>query len=101
MKKGTTPIHTFKLPFDVNAINNLLIIYAQDDAEILQKKMVDCTLENDTVVCKLSQEDTFKFDCDKGPIQIQMRVLTAGGDALISEIKHVPIYKCLNEEVLA
>jgi hypothetical protein len=100
MIRGTTPTHIFTLPFDVSLIADLRIIYAQDAAEILAKTKDDCGLDGNEVSVTLTQEDTFKFDCKRQVVQIQVRVLTSGGDALASEVIIVPVEQCLNSEVL-
>lgn len=99
MIRGTTPTHTFTLPCDASMVKEVMIIYAQGDAEIFHKDTENCVLGGETVSITLTQEDTFLLDHKKS-VQIQIRVLTIGGDALASSIKTVPIKKCLNEEVL-
>lgn len=100
MIRGTTPTHTFNIPFDTSAITALRIIYSQGDEQILVKELPDCTVDGNTISVKLTQEDTFKFDCHKNTVQIQLRVLTAGNDALASDPVSVPVFKCLDSEVL-
>lgn len=100
MIRGTTPTHIYTLPFLTENIKEIRIIYAQDDSVLLVKTAADCTLENDTATVKLAQEETLLFECKK-PVQIQVRVLTVGGDALASNIEHVSAGKCLESEVMA
>lgn len=99
MIRGTTPTHIFRLPFNTSLIDEVRIIYAQSDEQILVKETVDCNLDGNTISVTLTQEDTFKFDCKKC-VQIQVRVLTAGGEALASKIKHIDVEKCLDNEVI-
>lgn len=99
MIRGTTPTHTFTLPCDASMVKEVMVIYGQDDTEVFHKDTEDCKLEGDTVSVTLTQEDTFLFD-HKKRVQIQLRVLTDGGDALASDVKITSIKKCLNEEVL-
>jgi hypothetical protein len=96
---GTTPTHTFTLPFDIDVIKSLKITYAQGGEVMLTKRKEDCILEGDTVTVKLSQEDTFNF-IYPGDIEIQVRILTNAGDALTSYIHKVSLSKCLDDEVL-
>ncbi len=100
MIRGTTPTHTFTLPFEVSVIKSLVIIYAQNDIEVLRKEKNDCTLDGNTIVTKLTQEESLKFNHSM-PVQIQLKILTAGNDALASYIHTVPVLKCLTDEVLA
>ena len=99
MNIGTTPTHTFKLPFDTKVIKELKITYAQDGQIKLEKRYKDCTLNEDEVSIKLTQEETFLFDAIKN-IEVQMRILTQAGDALSSDIRVVGAKRCLDSEVL-
>ena len=99
MIRGTTPTHTFNIPFDVSGIDKVKIIYAQDDEIVLEKLNVDCTLEGTTIKTTLTQDDTFLFDRKK-PVEIQIRVLTLGGNALASVPEKIGVSKCLDNEVL-
>lgn len=99
MIRGTTPTHTFTIPFDVADIKKLKIIYSQDDAQIFCKRIEDCELFGTTIKTNLTQEDTFKFDCKK-MVQIQIRVLTINDDLLSTKILTVSVEKCLDDEVM-
>lgn len=99
MIRGTTPIHTFELPFDTSICKEIKITYAQNDKVILEKKSKSCNLEGNTVTLRLTQEETFKFDCKK-LVQIQLRVLTTNDEVLASDIALERPDKCLDSEVL-
>ena len=99
VKRGTTPKHIFTIPFDVSLISDLRISYGQSGKEIVVKSKKDCTLDEQTITVVLTQEDTFKFDCTK-QVQVQVRVLTLGGEALNSDILILDVDQCLNTEVL-
>lgn len=99
MIRGTTPTHIFTLPFGIETIKTIQIIYAQNGAEKLTKSNADCTLEGNTVKIRLTQEDTFKF-ADDVCVEVQVRVLTTGGDALASRVMRVRCHDCLSDEVL-
>lgn len=99
MIKGTTPTYTFTLPFDTSIVNKVKITYAQDDVTTLEKYTTDCTLNDETISVTLTQEDTFLFDCKK-PLEIQIRILTSGGDVIASVPQTIGISKCLDNEVL-
>ena len=99
MRQGTTPTHTFLLPFDSNEVKILELTYAQHDVVLLTKTLDDCILENNTVTIELSQEDTFKFDCSS-QIQMQLRVLTTTNQAYATEIYLAKIERSLSKEVL-
>ena len=99
MMQGTTPKHTFTLPFSTTLISNVQIVYAQNSEVVLIKEMADCDLEDKTITVDLSQEDTFKFDHEIN-VQIQLRVLTTGNDALVSNPYIISVGECFNKEVL-
>lgn len=96
---GTTPLHTFTLPFHVDTIKSVRIIYSQNNKVLFVKTKDDCFLEGNTVEVKLMQEDTLQFDY-KTPVEIQVRVLTLDGDSLKSTIKSMSVGRCLEKEVI-
>ncbi len=100
MIRGTTPTHTFTLPFDVTLVKEIRILYAQDRNMLVTKETADCVMEGSAVSVTLTQEDTFKFDCEKH-VQIQLRVLTTDGQVLSTPIKYVDVGTCLDNEVMA
>ena len=99
MMPGTTPIHLFNLPFDTAMVDKVKITYLQNDKEVLTKSKADCKLEGKTISVTLTQEDTFRFK-PKEEVEIQIRVLTLGGEALGSIPIKVGVSKCLDDEVL-
>ena len=99
MIRGTTPTHTFTLPFKIDEIKNIKIVYVQNNNVILAKYMKDCTLHDYTVETVLSQRDTLQFDSSCS-VQIQMRILTVKGKALVSTVTRLSVDKCLDDEVL-
>lgn len=100
MIRGTTPTHTFTLPFDVSLIKKIKIIYAQGGEQKFCKRKEDCILDGRTVQTTLTQEETFLLDC-KWLVEIQVRVLTVGEDVLASLPMTATVGKCLDSEVLA
>lgn len=100
MRRYTTPKHIYKMPFDTSVIAKVRIIYAQNEVIILTKEASDCKIEADTVTVILSQEETALFDCKKQFTEIQMHILTTGGQSLVSKPLKVSVEKCLDEGVL-
>lgn len=96
---GTTPTHLFNLPFKVDIIDKVRVVYSQNDDPVLVKTNEHCTLEDKQIEVTLSQEDTFKFD-RKLPVEIQVRILTTTNAALASIPKSVGITKCLEHGVI-
>lgn len=99
MRRGTTPTHTFTLPFDVDMLKEIRVIYAQGGETIFVRTAAECELNGNTVTIKLTQEETLAFECHK-PVRIQVRALTMGGDALASDILEVVPSACLENEVM-
>lgn len=100
MERGTTPTHIFNIPAEISsAIKEVKITYSQNDEELVVKRTGDCTIESGKITTKLSQEETFLFDCTKF-VYIQIRVLTLGGDCVKSKLMQESVGKCLDSEVL-
>lgn len=99
MRRGTTPTHTFTLPFDTNAVSKVRVIYAQDDVVKIVKKESDAKMSGKQIVVKLAQSDTLRLNCNL-KTEIQLRVVTNAGDALASDIFKVSTQRCLSDEVL-
>lgn len=99
MRQGTTPKHTFTIPFDTSVARKVRVIYAQDDIVKILKKEADCELTGNKIVTRLTQEETFRLN----PYQktnIQVRVFTRDGDSFVSKIVTVKTEQCLDKEVL-
>lgn len=99
MKIGTTPRHTFTLPFSTDGIEEIEIMYSQNGKNKLRKTKDDCALGGNEIVCQLTQEDTFQF-CGNAIVSIQLRVRTNTGEVLASDIISRPCMSCLSKEVL-
>lgn len=100
MIRGTTPTHEFTLSIDPSLIKDVEITYAQDDSTVLTKHLKDCTLEGNTLILKLTQQDTFEFNHKKS-IQVQLRALMMDNTVLGAYVKTITVEKCLSNEVLA
>lgn len=99
MIRGTTPTHVYTLPFDVEKVRKLRIIYSQSGNEKVVKTEAHCTLAGNTATVRLTQEDTLAFSSDDF-VLIQLRVLTPEGDALASNVMRVKPGVCLEDEVI-
>ena len=99
MRKGTTPTLTFKLPFETAMLANAKVTLRQDDA-VLEKRLCDCATAENSLTVKLTQEETFLFDCNSH-IKAQLRVVTINGDALASDIFTIFVAQCLDNEVIS
>lgn len=98
MNRGTTPTHTFTIPFDAGFVENVRVLYAQKDKVVFCKEGKACNLEGNTVRVDLTQEETFLFSC-QDLVQIQIRVKTHDSKVHLSDIMLVPVGKCLESEV--
>lgn len=99
MRIGTTPTHVFCLPFTNELIAEAEITYKQGGKKVLQKHLEDCARNGKEISVTLTQDETFLFE-ETGVVEIQLRVLTASGAALASEIFRVSPERCLSDEVL-
>ena len=99
MRRLTTPKHRFTLQLDPSVISKIRITYAQNNAIFLTKENEDVSIDGNVATVKLTQEETKKFTADK-EVEIQVRVLTIGDDALASDIIKVDVQKVLDDEVM-
>ena len=97
--QGTTPTHTFTVPFDTSVIKTARFVYTQDDEAKIIKEGDDVKLEGNEVSTTLTQEDTFLLrPC--GTVYLLLRVLTEGGDAQTSDPVTLLCRGCADKEVL-
>ncbi len=99
MKRGTTPTHKFTTPYNANDIDKVRIIYSQKDTPVITKENDGITFENNTIITKLSQEETLSFNC-KRAVEIQIKILLKTGEVVLSEIIRESVDRCLDSEVL-
>lgn len=76
MIRGTTPTHTFEVPFHTSTIDELEILYVQGKGPILTKVKDDCTFTDNVIRVDLTQEETLKFK--EGYATVQLRVSRQG-----------------------
>lgn len=105
MYRATTPTHTFTLPINTNTLSEILVSYKQG-AVTLDKHYQDgtlpsgMTLDGDKVIVKLTQDETKLFR-PNAQADVQVRVLTASGDALASKRFGITVNSVINDEVLS
>ena len=94
--RGTTPTHTFVLPFHVSLLDNLSVSYRQVGHTIprVVKNVEECDVEENVVAVTLTQEESLSFTPGK-IIEVQLKVITDGGTVLAS-----PMYRLLVEDIL-
>lgn len=104
MRRGTTPTHTFTLPFAIPDGSLVRVVYAQDrngvKKALFAKAGADCNVSGCTVTTKLTQKETLMVDgCH--PVFIQVRVLTPENEALASNIIVASSEECLEDDAMA
>lgn len=99
MRRATTPTHEFTLELDPTLISQIRITYAQSGEIIVTKNTEDITLDGNVAKVRLAQEETIKFDAGK-TVEIQVRILTTGNDALASEVMKIPCLRILDDGVM-
>lgn len=95
--RGSTPTHSFSIPFDTNAIDGVIIIYAQNGAEVFRKTTADCTITNHDISVTLSQNDSLRLKAD-APVKVQL-VVYSGGKAFTSNKIEMVVDDILSEDV--
>ena len=99
MTQGSTPLHTFVLPFETDIIQSVRISYEQKGKIVLEKDTEAVEKTTNALALTLTQEETLLFDA-LVPVRIQIHILTTGGAALASKPKTVPVYILLNKKVI-
>ena len=99
MIRGSTPTHRFTPSIDLSLIKDIELVYAQNDVVLITKHLEDFEVEDNTLILKLSQEETLKFS-HKAAVQIQARTLMLDGSVLSTHVTTTTVQKCLSSEVL-
>ena len=103
LNRGTTPLHSFALPDELSGVelSALYISYAQCGRVRLEKALGDAGVvaSGGTITVQLTQEDTLAFS-GHSEVRIQIRLKTANGDALASNIISVPVGEILKDGVI-
>ena len=108
MFTATTPNHTFTLPIDTSNFTILRIIYKQAGECNKIIKLVKeykngvaapgMTLDEKIVIIKLTQQETLLFK--EGNVNVQVRVVTNGGDVIDSQIMSVSVVEAADNDIL-
>lgn len=99
MIRVTTPTFIFTLPFDTAEVEQYVVSFGQNNKKILDKTKGYGEMEGSEIRVTLSQEETKLFKATF-PVQIQLRVLTKGGDSLATQIYQRPVGEVLNDCIL-
>lgn len=99
MYRGTTPTITFNLPIESGRITVLNLCFAQQGEIVLEKDLVACTPEGNTLQVALTEEETLLFDAQKGMVEMQLRI--GCGDArMASNIMRISVERILKDGYL-
>jgi hypothetical protein len=98
MIRGTTPTHTWVLPFDASLLKEVSITYSQNDENIIKKTEEDCTMEGNRISITLSQEDTLKLE-PKVRTTVQLKVMTSNDSVMATKPKNISVSDIQDEEV--
>ena len=98
MVQGTTPTHTFKLPFTVDNVKDVIISYIQNRTIVFVKKIDDCVLVDNEIQVNLTQEDTFSLSC-LSDADIEFKVLTSDNKVVGKKFKKIEVEESINKEV--
>ena len=99
MKRGTTPTHSFGIPFDVETLNRVRITYSQNKKILFVKEDDEVAIDGNKLQVRLSQEETLMCRPENS-VEIQLKVLLNDGNVLVSDIINDNVEDCIDEEVL-
>ena len=97
MRRGTTPEFTFTLPFeDVTIFEEIWITFSQDGKEVYTIDKGKCKLHGSKIKITLTQMQTLQLSSGKN-VEIQIRVKTADGTAMASNVITTTVYRILKD----
>ena len=101
--QGTTPTHTFNLPFDSENIKRARFVYSQAGVVKIIKDSTDTdtavTLDEGKASTTLAQADTFNLDPDV-VVELVLRLLTANDTAMETKPVYMVCKGSADKEVL-
>lgn len=103
MYRVTTPTHTFIMPIDTSECSVIQITYKQGCIELIKEYSngilpSGMTLDEDSVIIKLTQEETRQFL--KGTVDVQLRALVGSRDAYASDHFKIGVQEVNNQDIL-
>lgn len=106
MIRGTTPTHTFTLPFSTDQIEKVYVTYKQEISfgqsitiergKDLAAGLDNCELIGNKIIIELTQDETLALIHGVG-VEIQVRVKTVDGIALASQVIKVQAEEILKD----
>jgi len=98
VKRATTPTHTFTLPDNASAYQDIHITYAQRGDIVLEKDKEDLVINGNKVSFTFTQEEANGFNPREA--EVQVRVRTTGGNVFASQIIPFKVERVLCDEEL-
>lgn len=99
MIRGTTPTHTFTLPFSADTIDKLRLTYSQSGSVVFEKTEADVLMSGKKLEYTLTQEESLSLQESK-QVEIQLKIKNTAGSVVASKIMRLNATTVLNEEVL-
>lgn len=95
----TTPKHTFRFGWSASLFTKVRIVYKQDDIVVLEKELNDCVVDGNSLILRLSQEDTAKFK-NNIKAKVQVHYETTVGVVGATPPRTMNVDEILKREVL-
>lgn len=101
MRRGTTPSITINIPFAADDVSVAWITFVVDGTEQFTKDLTSSgvTLEDNKITIKLTQTETLGF-ATGDRVNMQIRILTADGNAVASDISAFTAEKILKDGII-
>lgn len=96
---GTTPTHTFTIPFEKELVTDLRITYTQKKKKILTKYLKDVEIVGNDINITLTQEETFNFK-EKEMVFVQLKIKTVDDQVFNSDLILMRVEPALDNEVI-
>lgn len=100
MHRGTTPTLVFVTDIDLSHMKTVWATFTQNNVEIT-KEAPDMKISDSSLSVTLTQEETLRFHYHTGSYcELQVRAMTASGNAIASDIVSIPIDRILKGGVI-
>lgn len=99
MYRGTTPTFHFVLPIEAGTLTKLAITFDQPGGAHIEKTLHDCTMDEKSVSCSLTEEETLSLTSSLHPCRIQLRC-GVGEARMASQIFRVVVGEILKDGAL-
>ena len=82
--RGTTPEHEFELPYPVELVEDIRVVYGQGGKALFAKGFSECEVSDGKITVSLIQEETFLFTPRKH-LNIEIRLKLTNGKVVRTE----------------